>query len=261
MAQEQDKKYVEAMAKEHADDKPIDTPASQAQPEMPVTGDMVSLKRDQPAYWAVPQEQERIKASLVVIHEWWGLNDQIKSVTRQLAGQGYAALAVNLYNGKDAVDDPQQAMAIMNEALQNKQAMVECLRDAVAYLKEQNAETKLGVIGWCFGGGWALQTSLLEPMDATVIYYGHLQCEQEQLQNQLKGPILGIFGEKDGSITVEHVQTFKEALQKANHPHEIHIYPNADHAFANPSGTMYNETAAKDAWDKTLAFFRKNLLD
>mmetsp|Transcript_1318 Transcript_1318/g.2382 ORF Transcript_1318/g.2382 Transcript_1318/m.2382 type:complete len:264 (-) Transcript_1318:33-824(-) len=257
----EDEAYVEAMAKEHADDKPTETPASQVQPEVPVVDESVKLKGEQSAYWAVPEQSSnnKIKASIVVIHEWWGLNDQIKSVTRQLAGQGYAALAVNLY-GCDAVSSPHEAMKIMDEALEHKEKLVENLKDAVAFLNEKNAETKLGVIGWCFGGAWALQTSLVEPMDATVIYYGHLHYNLEKLKT-LKGPVLGIFGEKDNGIPVEQVKKFEAALKEVGHPHEFHIYPDADHAFANPSGTMYNEAAAKDAWEKTLLFFRNNLLD
>ena len=119
---------------------------------------------------------------------------------------------------------------------------------------------RVGSVGWCFGGGWSLRTGLLlgDDLDAAVIYYGRPVTDPAELA-PLTAPVLGIFGELDGGIPVESVREFEAAMKKAGKAASIHIYPDADHAFANPSGTRYNEEAADDAWQKTLAFFDEHL--
>lgn len=118
----------------------------------------------------------------------------------------------------------------------------------------------IGVVGWCFGGGWSLQTALAlgDGIDATVIYYGRLVTDPAELE-PLTSPVLGIFGSLDQGIPVETVREFESALDSLGKEATIHVYEGADHAFANPSGTRYNAEAAEDAWEKTMAFFAQNL--
>jgi len=125
---------------------------------------------------------------------------------------------------------------------------------------EGKGTRKLGVIGWCFGGGWSLATTLLAPdkINATVIYYGHLETDPAKLAT-IKSPILGFFGAQDQSIPVATVKEFESALKKLGKPVEIHIYEGAGHAFANPSGGNYRPEAAKDSWQRTVAFFARHL--
>jgi carboxymethylenebutenolidase len=148
----------------------------------------------------------------------------------------------------------------MRAAMENVEAVRENLNQAYAYLESEHDAPKIGTIGWCFGGGWSLNTALMLPseVDATVIYYGRLVTDPEQLKT-LEMPILGIFGAEDQGIPLDMVKEFESALQTLNKDAGIHIYEGADHAFANPSGTHYNAEAAADAWGKTLAFFEANL--
>lgn len=193
---------------------------------------------------------------VVMIHEWWGLNDQIKSMAQSLASEGYVVLAVDLYNGKVATTQD-EARAQTSSLDQNK--ALENLKAATSYLKNNQKTTKVASLGWCFGGGQSLQLALNDgPLDATVIYYGNLTDDQSKLKN-IKWPVLGIFGDKDQSISVDSVKKFQTALNNLEVKNEIHIYPGVGHAFANPTGQNYAPTETKDAWEKTLKFLNENL--
>jgi carboxymethylenebutenolidase len=134
------------------------------------------------------------------------------------------------------------------------------LKQAYAYLHDHEHATKMGVIGWCFGGGWSLQTALLFPdkLDAVVMYYGQPVTDVKTLAT-LKMPLLGLFGEEDMGITVADVDNFQTALKQAGVNADIHEYPGAGHAFANPSGQNYKPDVAKDAWGRTIKFFKQYL--
>ena len=110
-------------------------------------------------------------------------------------------------------------------------------------------------MGWCFGGGWSLNTAQLFPddLDASVIYYGQVTDDDDSLR-PVSAPILGLFGAADTGISVESVEGFREALERLRKEHEVHIYPGVGHAFANPTGQNYNAEAAEDAWRKTVEF-------
>ncbi len=193
--------------------------------------------------------------AVLLIHEWWGLNDEIKTMAAELAGEGFVALAVDLFDGKVATD-PAAAQSYM-EAV-NPAMAIETLSTWIAWLKaDQRSTGKIGTIGWCFGGGWSLNASIANPVDATVIYYGRVDRTADDLKG-LKGPVLGQFAERDQWINKEMVDGFAAALKQAGKPAEIHWY-SADHAFANPTGQNYDKEDAQTAWQRTLAFFRANL--
>jgi carboxymethylenebutenolidase len=242
--------YADAMALEHANDAPVATPASNVRPAVPVEGSYVTFQ-DHHAYLSLPKENPPTFVMLL-IHEWWGLNEQIKSMADQFAGLGGAALAVDLYQSEAAVDVP-QARKLMKAALLDKEKLLQHLKDACAYLERAFPILKRGVIGWCFGEMWSLQISLHYPMDATIIFYGHLVTDASELAS-LHGPVLGIFGDQDKGIRMEMVKVFEVALKDAGKEHEICVYEQADHAFANPSSKLYNPKAAAAAWKKVLHF-------
>ncbi len=250
------------MAQEHQHDKPVATAAATQEPAQPVTVEEVTYGevggKPVRGFLARPQSATGALPGLIVIHEWWGLNDNIRAMTRRLAGEGYLALAVDLYGGQKG-DNPEAATKLMNAVLQNRPTAEENLKRAAGYLERRGA-TKLGVIGWCFGGGWSLATALLLPdkIDAAVIYYGYLETDPAKLA-VLKAPILGFFGAEDGSIPVAKVKEFESALKKLGKPVEIKIYDGAGHAFANPSGGNHRPEAAKDAWQRTTAFLARAL--
>ncbi|TSC84695.1 MAG: carboxymethylenebutenolidase [Parcubacteria group bacterium Gr01-1014_13] len=191
---------------------------------------------------------------IVMIHENRGLNDNIRNMAKQLAREGYMVLAVDLL-GK-SVETQEEARALT--ANFSQEVGTKNMKAAVKYLKDQGV-TKIASIGWCFGGGQSLLLALSgEKMDATIIYYGRLATTTEKLK-AIKWPVLGIFGDKDTSISMESVNQFDAALDKLGTPNEIHIYPGVGHAFANPSGMNYAADETKDAWKKTVDFLNKNL--
>ncbi|HEX8298865.1 MAG TPA: dienelactone hydrolase family protein [Rubricoccaceae bacterium] len=196
---------------------------------------------------------------LIVVHEWWGLNDNIRAMAARYANEGYAVLAVDLYGG-EAAATPDAAMALMQAAFAAPDQLQDNLRQAYAYLTNRGAE-RVGVLGWCFGGNQALQAALALPteIDATVIYYGGNPPSDAAALRPLQMPVLGLYGEADTSIPLTAVSAFDAALTQAGVEHEFHIYPGAGHAFANPSGQSYNPAAATDAWTRTTAFLAANL--
>lgn len=196
---------------------------------------------------------------IVMIHEWWGLNDNIKDMARQMASEGYVVLAADLYKGQVATESS-QAQPLAAGVRNNPGEAVKNVQAAVSYLRNSDSVggNKVGSLGWCFGGDWSLQLALNEKMDATGIYYGRLVTDPEAL-SVIKWPVLGVFGSADQSIPVEQVNAFKQALDKNGIENEVYIYEGVGHAFANPSGANYAPEETKDAWQKTLAFFDKHL--
>ncbi|HYH45609.1 MAG TPA: dienelactone hydrolase family protein [Thermoanaerobaculia bacterium] len=260
-----EKSDLDRMAQEHKHDKPVASQAATTPPVQEVTGEEVVYAevggKPVRGFLAKPKAgaaQDPLPA-VIVIQEWWGLNDNIRQMAKRLAGEGYTALAVDLYGGQVA-SDPGQAQKLMQAVLQNRAAGEENLRQAYNYLEMKQKAPKIGVIGWCFGGGWSLATALMLPdkIDATVIYYGHLETDKEKL-GKLGMPVLAFFGGKDKSMPVATVRQFEATMKELGKPVEVHVYDEADHAFANPSGGNYNEPAAKDSWQRTTAFFAKHL--
>lgn len=197
--------------------------------------------------------------ALVVIQEFWGLNDWIKEQAANLAGQGYLALAVDLYRGQ-VTSDPQEAHELMrglppDRADRDLQAAFDFLKSN----KDVDAK-RIGVIGWCMGGGYALDLALQEPsVAATVINYGHLATDPAQLK-KINGPILGIFGAQDRGIPVADVRQFEKQLKAMGKKVEVVVYQDAGHAFENPGNKAgYRPADAADAWKRTVAFLQANL--
>jgi carboxymethylenebutenolidase len=218
-----------------------------------VEGQMIDLKGTK-AYLSLPKGQGPFPA-IIVIHEWWGLNANIKHWADRLASAGWAALAVDLYSGVVATDRD-TAMAAMKSVDDTKAAAV--IRAGIDFMSADPRikATKKAVIGWCFGGGWSLQAALANPdLDGAIIYYGQLETDPAKL-GAIKAKVLGVFGTRDKGIPPAKVAAFEEALKTAGVPAEIHSY-DAEHAFANPSNPVYDEKSAADAWTHVLAFLDK----
>lgn len=200
--------------------------------------------------------QEGNFPGVILIHEWWGLNNNIKSMARGLASHGYVVLAVDLYAGQVATtpDGARQLLLSFDE-----QKGMSNINAAVNLLRQSYNVTKIATIGWCFGGSQSLNYALSgNKMDATIIYYGQPVTNTTKLSS-IKWPILGFFGENDQSIQVDKVREFKSALDSIGVENEIHVYPGLGHAFANPSGANYAPHETSDAWNKTLSFMDKYL--
>jgi carboxymethylenebutenolidase len=254
--------HLNAMTAEHAADAPVASPASLTMPRVPVSETRIIYatlgSTTVRGFLARPESTEKAPG-ILVIHEWWGLNDNIRAMTRRLAGEGYVALAVDLYAGEVA-EGPDAARRLMQAAMAQPESILENLRQAHRFLVKEQGAPRTGSIGWCFGGGWSLQAALALPgeLDASVLYYGRLETDPARLA-ALETPLLGLFGSEDAGIPVEGVRAFERKLEALGKPAEIRIYEGAGHAFANPSGTLYQPEAAEDAWRRTLDFFRENL--
>jgi carboxymethylenebutenolidase len=254
---------ADEMAEMHAEDSPVATGMAQ-EPAVAVDTEVVTYgtidSKPLRGYFAEPSDAGvQPLPGIIMIHEWWGLNDNIETTARRLAGEGYRVLAVDLYDGGVA-ETPEAARELMSNALTQMDRMGTNLQAAYAYLNENAEAPRIGVIGWCFGGAQSLHAALKMPqqIDATVIYYGSLTNDREKLAT-LEMPILGFFGADDGSIPVESVNEFKNTLTDLGKSVDVTIYEGAGHAFANPSGQNYVAAAADDSWQKTLSFFSANL--
>jgi carboxymethylenebutenolidase len=197
--------------------------------------------------------------AIVVIHEWWGLNDWVKEEASKLADQGYVALAIDLYRGKVATT-PDEAHEIMRGVPQDR--ATRDLLAATSYLRAQkNVDPKrVGSIGWCMGGGYSLDLALNDPkLKAAVINYGHLATDEASLR-KINAAILGIFGGQDRGIPVADVNKFESQLKAMGKAAEIHIFPEAGHAFENPNNKQgYRAGDAAQAWKFTVDFLAKYL--
>jgi carboxymethylenebutenolidase len=195
--------------------------------------------------------------AILLIHEWWGLNDQIKAVAAEFAALGYVALAVDLFGAPAATTpDAAQKLTAGIDAARATAALVA----AVDWLRRHGRSTgKVGTVGWCFGGGWSLNTALATPVDAAVIYYGNVRKTAAQLA-PLTAPVLGHFGTLDKNINAEMVAGFEQAAAAAGKADLLTLYwYEADHAFANPTGARYDVADAQLAWDRTVDFFKQHL--
>jgi len=197
--------------------------------------------------------------ALVVIHEWWGLNDWVKEQASKFADQGYVALAVDLCRGKVATT-PEMAHEIMRGVPEDRAKRD--LHAAVEFLKSQPnvRKDRIGSIGWCMGGGYSLDVALQEPdLAAAVINYGHLATDTDALK-KINAPILGLFGAQDHGIPPDDVRKFGDTLDKLGKKIDIKIYDDAGHAFENPNNKDgYRAADAADAWKRTLAFLDATL--
>ncbi|MBF0219360.1 MAG: dienelactone hydrolase family protein [Gammaproteobacteria bacterium] len=206
------------------------------------------------AFIAYPEAQKA--PALLLVHEWWGVNDQIKTVAREFAREGFLTIAVDLYHGAVATTR-EEAVSLKNSVKEQQAAAA--LVAWVDWLRHHpRSSGKVGTLGWCYGGGWSLTTSLLTPVEATVIYYGNVEKSRQQLAT-LKSPILGHFGTQDEHINQQMVTAFETELAAAGKTDFENHWYDANHAFANPTGARYDAEDAALAWSRTLTFLHKHL--
>ena len=254
---------VEAMSREHADDTAVPSAAVSEGPAREVTAERMAYAEvgNEIVYghFAFPSDMIEPLPAIIMIHEWWGLNDNIRAMAERLAGEGYIVLAVDLFGG-DMATDPEAARLLMLRAVEDPAGVSSNIEQAFAFVSETAGAPAVASLGWCFGGGWSLNTAMMFPeqLDAAVIYYGQVTDDEDKLR-PVQAPILGFFGDEDQGIKIQSVNRFEEALERLRKSHAIHVYAGAGHAFANPTGNNYNAEYAEDAWAKTLAFLRDTL--
>jgi carboxymethylenebutenolidase len=258
-AQEQ----VQRMDHEHGQEQPTPSAAALATPEARVVSRMETYATisGQPVqgYVAYPAEAEGALPGLLMFHEWWGLNDNIKSMANQLAAQGYVVLAADFYSGRVG-KAPDEAKGLMQQAIAKPELLKSNIAQAYDYVKDHMKATRVGAIGWCFGGTMSFEAGklLADNLSAVVIYYGFVTGGRAELAS-LKAPVLGIFGGQDQAIALDTVHAFENGLTALGRPPQVQIYGQAGHGFANPSGQTYRAADADDAWAKTTSFLRGHL--
>jgi carboxymethylenebutenolidase len=191
---------------------------------------------------------------ILMFHEWYGLNDYIKSEADALQSElgDVNVLAVDLYDGKVAANSEEAGKYV--QTVKTERA-VNIINGSIDY----TGSNLMGSIGWCFGGGWSLQSALLmaDKCKACVMYYGMPESDKEKL-SKLSAPVLGIFGLQDGYITPAVVAKFQDNMKELNKSLQVKSY-DAVHGFANPSNPKHDEAATKDSWSLTINFFKDNL--
>ena len=193
---------------------------------------------------------------LLLIHEWWGLNDEMRDIAARMADVGFLALSVDLFEGVVATE-PEHARALMTGVDAAK--ATETMKGWANWMRrDSGCNGKVGALGFCMGGGWALNTALATPLEASVIFAGPCGKTAAEL-GALKGPVQGHFGRLDQGIPVQMAEGLREALKAAGKPGEIHIYEEANHAFARIGGPNFHQASADLAWQRTLEFLKKNL--
>jgi len=221
-----------------------------------VQAEHVNYFEDTSGYLARPDDDGSYPG-VVMIHEWWGLNENIQRMAEILATHGYTVLAVDLYDGEVASSAGRAGELSSNL---NQDRAVGNMQTAMDYLRNEENAGEVASLGWCFGGGQSLQLALSDvSLASTVIYYGSLVTDAARLET-IDWPVLGIFGADDSVVPVDSVEAFKAALDDLGIPNEIYVYPGVGHAFANPSGDNFAPEAAADAWTKTLDFLQTHLM-
>ena len=254
---------VETAADAHADHTATAPPTTGANPPPATPPANASVQPvtygEASGHLALPSGTEAKKAAVVVIQEWWGVDDWIKEQTARFASQGYVALAPDLYRGRTA-GSPDEAHELMR-GMPEDRALAD-LKAAVDYLaaRPDVDPNRIGVIGWCMGGGYALKLATADTrLKGTVINYGSVVTDTDAI-TRINSKILGNFGGADRGIPADDVKKFGSNLTKYGKLGDIKIYDGAGHAFMNPNNKEgYNEAAAKDAWGRIDRFFESTL--
>lgn len=206
---------------------------------------------------AEPSGSGKVPA-VVLIQEWWGVNDHIRDLCTRLSNEGFLVVAPDLYHGK-TTKDPSEAGRLMTQLDTHK--AVEEIGAAVEYLKaHERGNGKVGVIGFCMGGAltFASACHLEDRIAAAVPFYGIPPAEKVDY-DKVKAPILAHFAKRDEWAAPAQAEKIKKKLEARNHPMELHVY-DADHAFVNDTRPeVYNSTAAKLAWERTVEFLKKHV--
>lgn len=229
------------------------------------SGDNTTMK----GYVVYGDSLQSKRPAVLVVHEWWGLNDYAKMRARQLAQLGYVAMAVDMYGNGDTASDPQGAMKLAGPFYQNPQLAKTRLDAALTKLKTypEVDTNNIAAIGYCYGGYVVLNAAKLgEPLKGVVTFHGDLSGVKPD-KNLLKAKVLVLHGEADSLVKKQVVDQFKKQMDSVGADYTFKSYPNAKHAFTNPMsdsvenkyhiGIGYNEAADKQSWDAMKEFLQK----
>lgn len=210
-------------------------------------------------YWVAPKADHQV--CILMVHEWWGLNENIRQTADMINRKaGYGVLAIDLYEGKVAkkADEAGKYMGAVDQkrASATINAAIRALNTG---LNGSKPASKVGTIGFCFGGGWSHKAAIMggKMVQACIIFYGLPTTAPGELE-RLSAPVLMVWGTKDKWINKQVVTGFESAMKTADKQLQVEEF-DADHAFANPTSKSFKSEASQQAWDKTFEFFKKNL--
>lgn len=196
--------------------------------------------------------------AILMTHEWWGVNQNLKNRARRLAHEGFIVLAVDLYEGEvaDNYDDATECSSKVKESME---LSIEHLNAAEEFLRSLSSSNgKVASLGWCFGASITIQHGFQSQLDAQVLYYGSLDFD-ESLLSKINWPVIGFYGGQDFDVPVDSVTKFSNILDKNKVENEIYIYKDEGHGFANPTGPAHSEEVSNDSWGKMVNFLKKHL--
>ena len=206
-----------------------------------------------PGYLAEPANP---KGGMIVIQEWWGLNDDIRGIADRYAAEGFLAFAPDLYHGTLATEpDEARKLAMSLE----RQIAAEEIDAVIDWMKAERGIGKVGCVGFCMGGGLTLATALrpTSNVDAAHVYYGGGMPDAAQLET-IRVPVMGSYGSLDQGIPKEAVDGLRDALGRAGTPNDILLYEGAQHGFFN-AGPAHNPDAAQHSWERSLEWFNQHV--
>ncbi|HXS51312.1 MAG TPA: dienelactone hydrolase family protein [Usitatibacter sp.] len=219
-------------------------------------------------YLAYDDAKKGARPGVLVVHEWWGLNDYIKERTRQVAALGYVAFAPDMYGEGKVTNDPKQAGAWAGEVVESGERAARAKAGLAVLLRQANVKKDdIGAMGFCFGGGTVLALAYSgEKLRGVATFHGSLFAPSDEERTRIHAPILIMQGEKDPFVKPETIQQVKDALDAAHADWYMVTYADAVHAFTNPKaddyhvpGIGYNEKAAKRSWAEMEHFFHVQL--
>ena len=211
-------------------------------------------------HFVFPQDMVEPLPAVILIHEWWGLDDSMRGLADRLASEGFIVLAVDLYNGKTAARAP-DARKLMLEVVENPQFAEQNIKKAFTWVHETTGATEVAVVGYGYGGGWSLHAAMAIPdqLDAAVIFYGQVSSNEEALRS-IEVPVLGFFGETDTAVPAEAVVEFEKTLHALRKDYDIEVFPGARGGFASPGNRNFDADLEAEAWTKMTTFLRENLV-
>ena len=209
-------------------------------------------------HFAFPSDMIEPLPAIVVVHDWWGLNENALNDARRLAAEGYMVLAIDLYDG-EVVSNVTSARAKMISVVEHPKNVESNLHQALEFVRIAGAP-QVATLGWGLGGRWALDAAVMFPdqVDAAVLYYGQVSDDEDRLAG-VDGPVLGIFGDRDRGIKIDTVRRFEAAMQRLRKDLTLVVYEGVGHGFADPARTNYRSDITEDAWQRTTDFLAANL--
>lgn len=209
-------------------------------------------------HFAFPSDMIEPLPAIVIVHDWWGLNEHVRAEANRIASEGYIVLAVDLYGG-EVVASPEAARAKMIAVVENPELVESNLEQALEFVGIAGAP-QVATLGWGLGGGWSLDAARLFPdrISAAIVYYGQVSDDEDRLAS-IDSPVLGFFGERDRGIKIESVRRFESAMQRLRKDLTLKVYEDIGHGFVDPARANYRAEIAEDAWQQTLDFLAANL--